>query len=82
MARRERDRVMTRYTKQQLAEFESDSNYWNEFCEAFGWTLNGYTGRSNATIETGRKAVYLPSFSVTGAERDTIMAATAKAAKK
>ena len=67
------------YTKKELAQIDSDHDYWDEFCDAIGWKLNGWTGRSSAFIDTGRKNVYLPSFSITGAERDAIMAAIVKA---
>lgn len=73
---------MARYTKAQLAEIEADSAYWQEFSKTIGWRLTGFTGRSHAGFDTGRKHVYLPGFNITGNERDVIMAAIAKAAKK
>ena len=67
------------YTKKELSQMDSDHDYWDEFVDAIGWKLIGWTGRSNALIDTGRKNVYLPSFSITGDERDAIMLAINKA---
>ncbi len=66
------------YTKKELSQMDSDHDYWDEFVDAIGWKLAGWTGRSSALIDTGRKNVYLPSFSITGAERDAIMLAIKK----
>ncbi len=66
------------YTKKELSQMDSDHDYWDEFVDAIGWKLAGWTGRSSALIDTGRKNVYLPSFSITGAERDAIMRAIKK----
>jgi hypothetical protein len=66
------------HTKKELAEMDADHKYWDEFCDALGWKLIGFTGRYNAGIDTGRMAVFLPTFSITGAERDTIMAVIEK----
>ncbi len=55
------------YTKKELSQMDSDHDYWDEFVDAIGWKLAGWTGRSSALIDTGRKNVYLPSFSITGA---------------
>lgn len=69
-------------TAKELAEIDSDHKYWDELGSAVGWRLSGFTGRSHAGFDTGRLAVYLPGFSITGAERDAIMAAIQKTAKE
>jgi hypothetical protein len=73
---------MSRYTKRELAEIKADHEYWDEFGDAIGWKLIGFTGRTHASFDTGRKAIYLPSFTVVGIERDAIMAAIKKEAVK
>jgi hypothetical protein len=72
---------MSRYTKKELAEIIADKAYWNEFGDTIGWTLTGWTGRRHAGFNTGRKQIELPGFSITGAERDAIMAAIKKGGK-
>jgi hypothetical protein len=39
---------MSRYTKKELAEITSDRKYWEEFGDAIGWKLSGWTGRRHA----------------------------------
>jgi hypothetical protein len=73
---------MSRYTKKELAEITADRKYWEEFGDAIGWKLSGWTGRRHAGFLTGRRQIELPSFSITGAERDAIMAAIKKEAAK
>jgi hypothetical protein len=62
-------------TKSEIAEMKLDHKYWNEFGSAIGWRLIGFTNRIHAGFDTGRKVAYLPGFSITGGERDAIMAA-------
>lgn len=66
------------YTKKQLKQIEADSDYWREFGIAIGWRLIGFTDRVHASFDTGRKAIYLPSFTIVAHERDAIMAAIEK----
>jgi hypothetical protein len=69
---------MTRHSKKELAEIDADHSYWDEFGNAIGWKLTGWTGRRHAGFNTGRTQIELPGFSITGAERDAIMAAIQK----
>jgi hypothetical protein len=67
------------YTKREIAEIESDGNYWHEFCDAVGWKLVGFTYRDHAGINTGSQMPYRGGFSITGKERYDIMAAIERA---
>lgn len=70
---------MSRYTKKELAQITADRDYWDEFGNAVGWKLSGFTNRRHAGFNTGRQQIELPGFSITGSERDSIMAAIEKA---
>jgi hypothetical protein len=70
---------MSKYTKKELDEITADKKYWEEFGDAIGWKLNGWTGRRHAGFNTGRQQIELPGFSITGSERDAIMLAINKA---
>jgi hypothetical protein len=59
----------------------ADRKYWEEFGDAIGWKLSGWTGRRHAGFLTGRQQIELPGFSITGYERDAIMAAIKKGGK-
>lgn len=68
-------------TKEEIAEILADKAYWEEFGNAIGWRLTGWTLRRHAGFLTGRKQIELGAFSITGAERDAIMAVIQAAQK-